>query len=75
MWDVEPETYLAADASAEEITQYVVEKTREGSIILLHPWYGETNNTREAVPMIIDQLKAKGFTFVTVSELLSKEER
>lgn len=70
-WDVEPETYLAADASAEDIAQYVVEHTREGSIILLHPWYGKNNSTREAIPLIIEALKEKGFRFVTVSELMS----
>lgn len=73
-WDVEPETYLSAEASAEEIAQYVVDHAREGSIILLHPWYGEKSHSREAVPLIIDALKEKGFTFVTVSELLSQEQ-
>ena len=43
--------------------------TRRGSIILvhdIHKW------TVEAIPGIIDGLRAKGYTFVTVSTLLGK---
>ena len=58
-WDVESE-------SAEEI----VAQARPGSIILLHPWYGN-ERVRAALPAITRVLKAKGFEFVTVSELLA----
>lgn len=58
-WDVEAE-------NAEEI----VAQTRPGSIILLHPWYGN-KHVRAELPKIIRGLKAKGFTFVKVSELLA----
>jgi len=69
-WDVEPTKNLGASASAEAITKYVVNHAKPGSIILIHPWYGEKNNSRAAIPAIINELKSDGFRFVSVSELL-----
>jgi peptidoglycan/xylan/chitin deacetylase (PgdA/CDA1 family) len=71
MWDVEPDTFHAGDADA--MTQYALEHTKPGSIILLHP-FCETQcaAAREALPRIIDGLRAKGFRFVKVSELLQR---
>jgi peptidoglycan/xylan/chitin deacetylase (PgdA/CDA1 family) len=39
---------------------------RPGSIVLMHDIH---KSTMEAVPRLLDELKAKGYTFVTVSEL------
>lgn len=69
-WDVEPNTDLPQDASSQEISKYVKDNVKPGSIILLHPWYGETNTSREAIGLIIDELKKDGYRFVTVNELL-----
>lgn len=69
MWDVEPDTYHAGDADA--IVQYTLEQTRPGSIILLHPFCNQQCAAdREALPRIIDGLRAQGYRFMTVSELL-----
>ena len=38
----------------------------DGAIILMHDIY---NTTVDAVPIIIDELRAEGYEFVTVSEL------
>jgi peptidoglycan/xylan/chitin deacetylase (PgdA/CDA1 family) len=46
----------------------VMKSARDGHIILLHDFSGNVM-TVEALPEIIDQLKAKDFQFVTVSEL------
>lgn len=72
MWDVEPESWpeIAADASA--ITAHVLERAKPGSIILLHVMYDNREPTRQALPQIIDGLRAKGFEFTTVSELLAE---
>lgn len=72
MWDLDPLQTLPPTASSQEITNFVVENTKPGSIILIHPWYGEENNSREAMPKIIDSLKNEGYAFVTVSDLLAK---
>lgn len=69
MWDVEPDTYVSGDADA--IVKYTVEHTKPGSIILLHPFNGTAGEAdREALPKIIDELKASGYSFVTISQLL-----
>jgi chitin deacetylase len=69
MVDVEPDTY---GTTAEFLVQYAIEHTKSGSIILLHPSCESCNEQRKAVPLIIDALKEKGYTFVTVSDLLSR---
>lgn len=71
MWDVEPDTFHPGDADA--MVAYVLETARPGSIILMHPFCEESCAAdREALPRIIDGLRAKGFGFVTVGELLEK---
>lgn len=67
MWDVEPETYVK---TKEDIVNNIVENTKPGSIILLHPHYEGNEESRSALPEIIRELKKQGYTFVTVSELL-----
>ena len=56
-------------ATKEKLIEYVVSKARNGSIIVMHinrrGWH-----TAEALPGIIDGLHKRGFSFVTVSELL-----
>ena len=72
MWDLDPLQTLPPTASSQEIANFVTENTKPGSIILIHPWYGAENNSREAIPKIIDSLKNEGYEFVTVSDLLEK---
>lgn len=72
-WDVDPLQELPPSASAQTIRDFVAAQTKPGSIILIHPWYGETNHSREAIPLIIDELQAQGYRFVRVSELLEKK--
>ena len=69
-WDVEPETYPEVARSAKNIAAHVLAKARPGSIILLHPMYANNRESRAAIAPIIDGLRARGFEFVTVSELL-----
>lgn len=73
-WDVEPDSYRDVAASAPGIVSHVVERVRPGSIVLLHIWHESRETSRAAVPMIIDALQAKGYRFVTVSELVSTGE-
>lgn len=70
-FDVEPETFPEIDASADRIVEHVLSNTKPGSIILLHPWYSSRRNTRAALPRIVEGLKARGYRFVTVNELLA----
>jgi len=59
-------------ATKERLVEYVVANARPGSIIVMHinrrGWH-----TAEALPAIIDSLREKGFTFVTVGEWLARD--
>ncbi len=57
---------------ADEIVNRTVEyaSRQSGNIVLLHDGGGNRSQTVEALPRIIDQLRAKGFRFVTIHELL-----
>ena len=70
-WDVEPESDERIAQDPALIVAHVLEQTRPGSIIILHVMYPSRETSRQALPGVIDGLKARGFRFVTVSELLS----
>jgi len=59
-------------------TQVIVQRVLDqihklpGNIILMHDGGGNRSHTVAALPQIIDQLKAEGYTFVTVSQLLNQ---
>ncbi len=71
MWDVAPESLPEIDGHTDRIVAYVLEHTRPGSIILLHPQYANRAPTRAAVGPIIDGLRARGYTFLKVDQLLA----
>ncbi len=67
LWNVD--TLDWQTRSTEKTVAAALKGTRRGSIILvhdIHKW------SIEAIPSIIDGLRAKGYTFVTVSTLLGK---
>jgi peptidoglycan-N-acetylglucosamine deacetylase len=70
-WDVEPETDPETGRHTDRIVDYVLSNARPGSIILLHPWYHGREPTRAAIAPIIAGLRARGYDFVTASELLA----
>ncbi len=61
------------NANGQQITHNVVDHVQNGSIIVMH-MNGIPNEPETAIvmPTIIAELRAKGFEFVTVSELLGK---
>ena len=70
-WDVEPNSFPEIDRSAAAIADYTVKNVRPGSIVLFHPMYAGREQTREAIGPTIDRLRALGYRFVTVSQLLA----
>jgi peptidoglycan/xylan/chitin deacetylase (PgdA/CDA1 family) len=72
-WDVEPESYREIATDAEQVVEHVLQETQPGSIILLHVMYRSREQSRAALPAIIQGLRAKGYRFVTVSELLDSQ--
>jgi peptidoglycan/xylan/chitin deacetylase (PgdA/CDA1 family) len=66
LWDVDPLDWKRPGPKV--VTSRILKETRSGSIILSHDIHP---GTIESVPATLDQLEAKGFKFVTVSELIS----
>jgi peptidoglycan/xylan/chitin deacetylase (PgdA/CDA1 family) len=66
LWSVTAKDYATTDTSL--ITRRVLQQTRRDGIILLHDRY---KGTIPAVPGIIDALRRRGYTIVTVSRLLA----
>ncbi len=73
-WDVAPENFPKIAKDPQALVDYTVQQTKPGSIILLHVMYDSRQVTMQAVPQIIRQLKAQGYRFVTVHELLKLEQ-
>lgn len=71
-WNVDPETYPKIAGSSASIAEYVVKNSTPGSIILLHVLGSKNKESRDAIGPIIEGLRAKGYKFVTVSQLLEK---
>lgn len=68
IWNVDPRDWSRPGTGA--IINNVLANTRNGSIILLHDGGGIRTQTVAALPTIIERLRARGFTFVTVPQML-----
>lgn len=66
LWSVTAKDYQTNDSAL--ITKRVLEQTERDGIILLHDIY---RGTVPAVPGLLKELKKRGYTIVTVSQLLS----
>jgi peptidoglycan/xylan/chitin deacetylase (PgdA/CDA1 family) len=67
-WDVDPLDWKRPGPSV--VASRILKQARSGSIILMHDIHGPSI---DAVPMVLDGLLAKGYRFVTVSELLAMD--
>lgn len=65
LWDVDPLDWKRPGPAV--VCHRIVKETRPGSIVLSHDIHP---GTIEAMPSTLDQLEAKGFKFVTVTELI-----
>ncbi len=76
LWSVDGKDW-SLNKTANQIEDGTVSKTKPYSILLMHDGH-ETNNyprvnSIEALPKIIEDLKNKGYTFVTVDKLLETQ--
>ena len=69
LWTLEPDSWFR---TADEMTAHVVEQVRPGAIILLHVEMPSRVAEREALPRIIDELRRRGYGFVTLSDLMAR---
>lgn len=68
IWAVDPLDWKRPGPAV--VAQRVVSETKPGDIILAHDIH---QGTVDAVPAILDGLEAKGYKFVTVSQLIAME--
>ena len=73
LWNIDTLDWKRPGAAA--ITDMVLSHAFNGSIVLMHDGGGNRSQDVEALPDIIDKLKAQGYTFLTVSELMAKDSR
>ncbi|KYH35566.1 peptidoglycan-N-acetylglucosamine deacetylase [Clostridium tepidiprofundi DSM 19306] len=67
-WDVDSIDWKAQGADLEY--NRVIKKTKPGSIILFH---NDAKFTPQNLPRVLEKLKSEGYEFVTVSELIYKD--
>ena len=66
LWSVDPEDWSDRDSARQ--TRVILDTVEDGSIILLHDIYPSSVDTALTV---VDELMARGYTFVTVEELFA----
>jgi peptidoglycan-N-acetylglucosamine deacetylase len=70
MWSVDSGDSHPKRPSPEAMIKTVVAGATPGGIVLMHDGGGSHSNTAKAVPQIIAKLRAEGYKFVTIPELL-----
>jgi polysaccharide deacetylase family sporulation protein PdaB len=68
-WDTDSLDWMSKDAG--QIINRVLSKAHPGDIVLMHA-SDSSEQTHEALPVIIDRLREQGYQFVTVSELIEQ---
>ncbi|MFI5094072.1 MAG: glycosyltransferase [Candidatus Acidiferrum sp.] len=73
---VDPDDWSTSDGKnqipTEEIVQNVLRQADKGNIILFHDGGGERAHTVAALPIVIDDLRARGYQFVSIADLIGK---
>jgi peptidoglycan-N-acetylglucosamine deacetylase len=69
LWDVNSFDWKGAPGA--EVAQRIVERARPGSIILMHDGGRDHDGTLDAVRLAVPALRARGYSFETVSRAIS----
>ncbi|MCW2951726.1 MAG: polysaccharide deacetylase [Conexibacter sp.] len=72
-WDVDPQDWARPGTDA--IYSRIMSQVRPGSIILMHDGGGPREQTLAALPRVIASLKARGYGFVTVGQMIGSQLR
>jgi peptidoglycan-N-acetylglucosamine deacetylase len=70
MWSVDSNDSHPKRPSPEAMLKTILAQATSGGIVLMHDGGGSHSNTAKALPQIIAKLREKGYSFVTVPELL-----
>jgi peptidoglycan-N-acetylglucosamine deacetylase len=69
-WNIDPRDWALPGVA--EIKSNVIDNARPGAIVEMHDGGGDRSQTLAALPDIIDTLRAGGYRFVTVTQLLGQ---
>lgn len=72
LWSLEPDSWFSRHA---DMVRHVSDNVQPGSIILLHVEIPARAEGRLALPLMIRELKRRGYRFVTISELRALHRR
>ncbi|MBE0417897.1 MAG: polysaccharide deacetylase family protein [Coriobacteriia bacterium] len=67
LWDVDPQDWRRP--GVESMLEYLLSSIGPGSVVLLHDGGGDRSQTIEVLPLLIEELKAQGYLFVTLDQL------
>jgi len=70
LWSIDTRDW--AHSSIRDITKNVLDHISDGDIILMHDAISKSSPTPDALRILIPELLARGYHFVTVSELLAE---
>ncbi|OKL36958.1 chitooligosaccharide deacetylase [Domibacillus mangrovi] len=70
LWSWHQDTKDWTNQGVQKIANHVLSNVQNGDIILLHDSGGNRTQTVQALQIILPELQKKGYTFVTVGELL-----
>ena len=70
LWTLDTHDYTKPGAKV--IADRVIGNAKNGSVVLMHDGGGDRSQTIAALPIIIESLRARGFRFVTLTELYSR---
>ncbi|MEK3731076.1 MULTISPECIES: polysaccharide deacetylase family protein [Paenibacillus] len=75
LWSWHQDTLDWRKPGAQAIVRKVLNNARNGDIVLMHDYVPNSSQTVEALKTILPELKQRGFSFVTVTELLSYQDK
>lgn len=67
-WSVDPRDYTRG-ITADRIVELVLEQVQPGSVLLFHDGGGDRTATIDALNFLLPELRARGFTFVSLRQL------
>jgi peptidoglycan-N-acetylglucosamine deacetylase len=67
MWDVDPQDWRRP--GVDHMLTSMLKQIKPGSVVLLHDGGGNRSQTIEMLPLLIEELKERGYLFVTLDQL------
>ncbi|MCI1772830.1 polysaccharide deacetylase family protein [Paenibacillus lautus] len=75
LWSWHQDTLDWRKPGVSRIVQKVLDNAHNGDIVLMHDFVPSSTQTVEALKVILPELQKRGYSFVTVSELISHHEK